>query len=199
MKKSQNWNSQERCPVQILFITGFLLGMILPNILWKTEWHQKTASVMYLLGTFASGNEDRTEYLIQVLKMRGTLYLLGSACGISVFGVPFAISGSIYLGVKTGILLTMSVLQFGFQGGLVGIGLLFPQYLLYIPCILYLYDQSYMQSLRIWKNRGMLSGGVSGYFVRIFLCGGVYLAGILAEAYCNPVILEWLIKKLNIF
>ena len=150
---------------------------------------------MYLLRSFAAGSEAGVEYFLQVLGMRGSVYLLGAACGISVFGVPSAVAGSMYLGIKIGLLLTMSVLQFGFQGGMVGVGLLFPQYLLYIPCIFYLYRQSYEQSMRIWKNRGMLTGGVSRYFLRVFLCGILYLGGMITEAYCNPFILEWLVKK----
>lgn len=168
MKKIPNWYRNTGCPVQILFMAGFLIGMILPDIAWKMEWHQKTISAMYLLRTFAAGSEAGVEYFLQVLGMRGSIYLLGAACGISVFGVPFAVAGSIYLGIKIGLLLTMSVLQFGFQGGLVGVGLLFPQYLLYIPCIFYLYRQSYEQSMKIWKNRGMLSGGVPRYFFTCF-------------------------------
>lgn len=195
MKKNLNWHRNAGCPVQALFLAGFLTGMLLPDILWKMEWHQKTISAMYLLGTLASGSEAGTKYFLQVLGMRGSVYLLGAACGISVFGVPFAIAGSIYLGMKIGLLLTMSVLQFGFQGGLVGVGLMFPQYLFYIPCIFYLYRQSYDQSMRIWKNRGMFPGGTSRYFLRIFLCGILYLTGMVTEAYCNPFILEWLIKK----
>ena len=198
MKKTSKWKRNSGCPVQILFMAGFLLGMILPNILWRMEWHQKTIASIYLLNTFGIGSEEREEYFFQVLKMRGSEYLLGAAGGISVFGVPFAVVGSIYLGVKTGILLTMSILQFGFQGGLIGIGLLFPQYLFYIPCIFYLYRQSYDQSMKIWKNRGMFSGEVAGYFLRITLCGLLYLAGVITEVYCNPYILEWMIKKIGI-
>lgn len=199
MKKNSNWHKNAECPVQVLFMAGFLLGMILPNILWRIEWHQKTIASMYLLGTFAVGSENRTEYFFQVLKIRGSVYLLGAACGISIFGVPFSIAGSVYLGMKTGLLLTMSILQFGFQGGLVGICLLFPQYLLYIPCIFYLYGQSYRQSMRIWKNRGVFPGGTWKYFMRTSLCGILYLLGIIMETFCNPAILEWLLQKLNIF
>ena len=195
MKKNPNWHRKTGCPVQLLFLTGFLTGMLLPDILWKMEWHQKTISAMYLLKTFANGNEAGMEYFLQVLTMRGCVYLLGAACGTSVFGVPFAVAGSIYLGLKVGLILTMSVLQFGLQGGMVGVGLLFPQYLFYIPCIFSLYRQSYDESMRIWKNRGMFPGEISRYFLRIFLCGVPYFAGMITEVYCNPFILEWLVKK----
>ena len=108
-------------------------------------------------------------------------------------------AGSIYLGMKLGLLLTMSVLQFGLQGGLVGAGLLFPQYLFYIPSVFYLCDQSYRQSMKIWKNKGMITGSVSRYFLQVILCGIFYLLGMLTEVYCNPIVLEWLLEKVGIF
>ena len=152
MKKIPNWHRNTGCPVQILFMAGFLIGMILPDIAWKMEWHQKTISAMYLLRSFAAGSEAGVEYFLQVLGMRGSVYLLGAACGISVFGVPFAVAGSMYLGIKIGLLLTMSVLQFGFQGGMVGVGLLFPQYLVYIPCIFYLFRAISTHTIIIYYN-----------------------------------------------
>lgn len=63
--------------MQILFMAGFLIGMILPDIAWKMEWHQKTISAMYLLRSFAAGSEAGVEYFLQVLGMRGSVYLLG--------------------------------------------------------------------------------------------------------------------------
>ena len=95
--------------------------------------------------------------------------------------------------------LTMSVLQFGLQGGLVGAGLLFPQYLFYIPSVFYLCDQSYRQSMKIWKNKGMITGSVSRYFLQVILSGIFYLLGMLTEVYCNPIVLEWLLEKVGIF
>lgn len=102
------------------------MGILLPNILWKLEWRQKTAASLYLIGAFAEKTASGYEYLGEVLKIRGSLYLLAAFCGISVFGVPLAVTGILLMGFQTGILLAMSVLEFGLQGGLIGAGLCFP-------------------------------------------------------------------------
>ena len=175
------------------------MGILLPNILWKLEWRQKTAASLYLIGAFAEKTASGYEYLGEVLKIRGSLYLLAAFCGISVFGVPLAVTGILLMGFQTGILLAMSVLEFGLQGGLIGAGLLFPQYLIYLPCIFYLMNQVYRQSMEIWRSRGLFPEKISEYVVRLFLCGIVYFAGILLEAYCNPVVVEVLMKSLKIF
>ena len=59
--------------------------------------------------------------------------MLAACSGVTIFGMPLAIMGMLAGGVLIGMLLTVSVLQFGLNGGLVGAGLLFPQYLLYLP------------------------------------------------------------------
>ena len=98
-----------------------------------------------------------------------------------------------------GMLLTVSVLQFGLNGGLIGAGLLFPQYLLYLPCMFIGLEQIYSCSKRLWKNRSFSAGQITGYLLRMLLCAALWLAGILLEVYCNPKITEILIKNLKIF
>lgn len=199
MKKRRDIYRKGRLPAGMIFLGGFLLGSILPNILWRMEWNQKTASSLYLIGAFADKTSSDHGYLLQVLKMRGSMYLLGAFCGVSVFGVPLAVIGILITGIQTGILLAMSVLQFGLQGGLIGAGLLFPQYLIYLPCLFYLMKLVYSQSLDIWRSHGLFPAKVSDYIFRVLLCGAVYLAGIFLEAYCNPVVVDILIKSLKIF
>ena len=76
MRKHSDWHRTKGFPVQSLFMAGLVIGIVLPDILWRMEWHQQTLSTMYLLRTFAAGSEDQTEYLLQVVKMRGSVYFL---------------------------------------------------------------------------------------------------------------------------
>lgn len=66
----------------------------------------------------------------------GGLFLLVAGSGLTIFGVLVAVGGMILLGIGMGMLMTMSILQFGFHGGLIGIGLMFPQFIIYVPCFL---------------------------------------------------------------
>ena len=124
---------RKKYPGQFLFGMGFLIGVILPNFIYRTQWRQSTVSSMYLMGIFSGDNS--AEYFWKVLKMRGGIFLLAACSGVTIFGMPLAIMGMLAGGVLIGMLLTVSVLQFGLNGGLVGAGLLFPQYLLYLPCM----------------------------------------------------------------
>ena len=105
----------------------------------------------------------------------------------------------ILLGLGMGMLMTMSILQFGFHGGLIGIGLMFPQFIIYVPCFFAVSKNVYEYSMRIWKNHSSFSGQVSTYIVKMLICAVVLCAGILSEVYCNPVIMKILIQNLKIF
>lgn len=197
MKYETGIYERKKYPGQLLFGMGFLIGVILPNFIYRTQWRQSTASSMYLMGIFSG--ENSAEYFWQVLRMRGGIFLLAACSGVTIFGMPLSIMGMLAGGVSIGMLLTVSVLQFGLNGGLIGAGLLFPQYLLYLPCMFIGLEQIYSCSKRLWKNRSFSAGQISGYLLRMLFCAALCLAGILLEVYCNPKITEILIKNLKIF
>lgn len=186
-------------PAVWIYSGSFLLGILLPNIIWKTAWNQKAAASIYLLSIFAGKDLEEQEYFIQVLKMRASIFILAALCGITVFGVVIAIAGLLGSGLLLGMVLTMSVLEFGIPGCAVGIGLVFPQYIFYIPCMLLLFTEIYRQSLETWKNQGRMAADITGYTGRILLCGLGYSLGILLEIYCNPRVMEFLMKNISIF
>ena len=88
MKK--NRTGTKKFPALILFLLGFLAGNLIPNIIWKAKWQQKTWASVYFLSTFAGKNTGNIEYLKEILKYRGVFYLLNIICGFSVFGAPLA-------------------------------------------------------------------------------------------------------------
>ena len=197
MNHKTEFYERRKYPGQLLFGLGVLVGVILPNFMYRTQWRQSTVSSMYLMGIFSG--ENSTEYFWQVLKIRGGLFLLAVCSGVTVFGIPVAIMGMLAGGVLVGMLLTVSVLQFGLNGGVIGAGLLFPQYLLYLPCLFIGLEQIYECSGKLWKNRSFSAGQITSYLLKMFLCALMCLAGILLEVYCNPKITEILIKNLKIF
>ena len=186
-------------PAVWIYSGSFLLGILIPNIIWKTAWNQKAAASIYLLSIFAGKDLEDQKYFIQVLKMRASIFILAALCGITVFGVVIAIVGLLGSGLLLGMVLTMSVLEFGIPGCAVGIGLVFPQYIFYIPGMLLLFTEIYRQSLETWKNQGRMSADITGYTGRILLCGLGYSLGILLEIYCNPKVMEFLMKNISIF
>lgn len=197
--RKKSYHNRRGFPAFGIFLTGFLAGVLIPNLMWKMEWRQKTASSLYLIGIYADSAGEGTEYLRQVFRMRGSLFLLSAFSGISVFGVPLAVAALLTAGVLTGLLLAVSVLQFGLQGGLVGAALMFPQYLIYVPCLFYFMSLVYRQSLEIWRSRGLIPDKMSGYAVHVFFCGVAYTLGIILEIFVNPKVVEIVLTTLKLF
>lgn len=129
----------------------------------------------------------------------GSLFILSVLCGFSIFGVPLAVAGMLFLGFLIGTVAAMSILQFGFAGGLIGAGLLLPQYLFYIPVWMYLMAQVWELSLGIWRNKGLFPGRCRRYLISAGIALLVYAAGILTECYINPWIAEKLLTFVDFF
>lgn len=198
MENNVNGKKNEM-PVVRLFSIGFLLGILIPNLAWKLEWSQRTIATVYLLSTLVKDDLVGIEYFICVLQKRYTIYFLVVLSGLSVFGVPLAVITAVIFGMQTGLLLTVSVLQFGLNGGLVGAALLFPQYLIYCPGGLILLKRVYDQSMEFWKNRGIFPKQIIYYFIQVILVGILIFIGILLETYVNPSITKMLTKSLKFF
>lgn len=111
--ESRKWKTAGRFPAEILFLTGFLVGNIIPNLIWKMEWKQKTLASFYLIRNFAGKDISGGAYLLEVLRHRGVLFLFLFFCGFTIFGVPLSVAYMLILGMETGLILTLSVLEFG--------------------------------------------------------------------------------------
>ena len=190
---------KRKFPALILFLLGFLVGNLIPNIIWKIKWQQRTWASIYFLSTFAGKNISGMDYLTEILKYRGSFYLLNVICGFSVFGAPLAVVTLLSSGLYTGIIMAASILEFGFAGGIIGIGLLLPQYLIYIPVWGYVTEQEWTMSMQIWRNKGIMAGNTDIYLKKMGIAFVGYLLGNLIECFVNPCIINSILAYIKIF
>ena len=94
-------------------------------------------------------------------------------------------------------MIAVSILEFGLLGGLIGAGLLFPQYLLYIPGWIFLMEQIWEQSMDIWKHRELFPVNKRRYLGKTGISVLLLSGGILAECYLNPWIAEKILDYLK--
>ena len=107
-------------------------------------------------GFFLSDPEFCGERYFRRSIFAGSVTTQGSTLSFSVFLWVYHIWGTAVSGMETGLILTLSVLEFGIYGGVAGAGLLIPQYVIYIPVYFYLAGLVYRQSYDIWKNYGLV-------------------------------------------
>lgn len=155
--------------------------------------------IFYLIRNFAQKDISGGAYFGEILRRRGGFFLLLILCGFTVFGVPLSVVYMLILGLETGMVLAMSVLEFGLYGGLAGAALLLPQYLIYVPVYFWLAGLVYRQSFGIWKNYGLFPAKNLPYLKQVITAFGVYTGGIMAECFLNPWLVEKIIKYLKFF
>ena len=114
--ENRKWKNAGRFPAELLFMTGFFAGNVLPNLIWKMEWKQKTLASFYLIRSFAGKDISGGAYFLEVLRRRGGFFLLLFLCGFTIFGVPLTVAYMLFLGMETGMILALSVLEFGICG-----------------------------------------------------------------------------------
>ena len=107
MKQKLSVNKNRELPAYYLFFIGCVIGIVLPNLIYKMQWKQNTVSALYLMGIYAE--KGSREYFWKVLRMRGGLFLLVAGSGLTIFGVLVAVGGMILLGIGMGMLMTMSI------------------------------------------------------------------------------------------
>lgn len=190
MKKNQ---------MEILFVVGFVLGVVLPNLLWKVELEENGLPGLYLLTRVSRGVPANPEYFFYVLKTRGSLYVLCMLCGLSIFGLPVSIVASVWIGFLMGAVLTVSLLEFGVEGLFLAGVLCFPQYVVYVPVSLSLYQRSFRCSVKCWKNQRLTVQERREYGVFCAVTAGLLAVGMFLESYMNPVLIEMVVDKLHFF
>ncbi|MDO5135668.1 MAG: stage II sporulation protein M [Eubacteriales bacterium] len=198
-KKKMQGKRRGGLPSEILFLAGFFLGTILPNLAWRFQWKEKYMASLGLLLTLSEGETLGMEFFGQVLRLRLPFLCFCILCGFSVFGLPLAILVLVGEGFGTGLVLSVSILQLGLAGGALGAGLLLPHYLLYLPASFYLMGQVGEESLEMWKNKGLFPRKAAAYCGRCLGAGGVYFLGCLLEAWVNPWIVEKILERINFF
>ena len=97
MKQKLSVNKNRELPAYYLFFIGCVIGIVLPNMIYKMQWKQNTVSALYLMGIYAV--KGSREYFWKVLRMRGGLFLLVAGSGLTIFGVLVAVGGMILLGI----------------------------------------------------------------------------------------------------
>ena len=72
--ENRKWKNAGRFPAELLFMTGFFAGNVLPNLIWKMEWKQKTLASFYLIRSFAGKDISGGAYFLEVLRRRGGFF-----------------------------------------------------------------------------------------------------------------------------
>lgn len=183
------------------FAAGILLGFLL-FLSGKQEFISDPCFFgEEILQRFAYSSIYQKAFLGYVLKNRWKLFFLFL---FSAFTGLYPLIAALlfgWCGMSFAIILMTLLYRYGLKGILLLAGMLFPQMLFYIPCMLKgsdLLGQIYRGRRKDTDCEGNPAGGRNrlGTVVGCVLLFGLFLAGTLTESYVNPMVLKKLIKIL---
>lgn len=183
----------------ILFFAGFAAGILFLNLWWSRAGAGLEAEGIRELVSLLEGDWDRKALFLRLLKQRGSLWLLAALSGVTVFGAPLAAASAAVLGGYLGLVITLGLLDLGPKGGLLALGVLFPQYLLYVPGVLWLGMLAWRSSLQGWRSREVPLDLYRSQLWKTGVCLLLCLAGMALEVWVNPDAVRFLANRLHIF
>lgn len=186
-------------PVLLVFVAGLLIGAILPNLFDEAAWKINGLSDLMLLERCLPDSIDSRSLFLYLLGKRGSLLFLTAFLGVSIFGAAAGVVGSAALGGYIGLILSAMLKIGGFRGFLLGLGLLLPQYLLYIPVLLLFFGSCFSMSLNCWKKNQGIWKDYRDYLVTMGVLLAASAAAMALESYVNPWLLAFLLKYLKFF
>ncbi|PXV95997.1 stage II sporulation protein M [Lachnotalea glycerini] len=180
----------------ILFMVSFLSGIVFTNVFGRAYILGVGLMGEYFLLNFQHTQINFSRLFIYVFKERIKLFLLIGILGITNIGIPVISLLFMWLGFSSGVLLSVAILKFGLKGILVCMGGIFPQFLIYIPVILFYSDK--IIDKRFLDKKTLRKQNIIEYI--LFLVIGIIIIsiGVILESYINPFILKSLINLIDL-
>lgn len=176
----------ERQLILYVFCGGVLLGTLLANLL-PGLYLPAASELLTELGELLKGSSDGYPgYFGYLLRVRLIPILTVWLSLFSPYGLECLCVAALWYGLCAGAVLSGAVLIYGIAGLLLFLAAIFPQYIFYILIFLQLITK-YELRLRTRHGRALQLSDEIGF---LLVAAVLFLAGVLLEAYLNPVILR---------
>ncbi len=186
--------------IYILFLTGFIVGMIMPFIKLKQESGQENFWLDNILLYLKYGEIQYGDLLFYVLKKRVLWMVIFILLGLSEKGKYILLGVVGVAGAFSGYYITEFVMAKGILGGILFIISIFPHYLCYgygyVGYLIFL-NQSVKKTKNInhgSQNRIHLRNIEGKKIIKKITPIAVVIIGIVLECYVNPIFLKIFLK-----
>lgn len=109
----------------------------------------------------------------------------------------------VYFGFSIGFLFSIGLMTNGFKGYLMYFVMLLPQYIFYVPVMIYLIIKSTNFCQGLYSKRSRSRGlnlnkqMLVEYFFVLVICLIFTIVGSIVETYINPQLVKWYISAIN--
>lgn len=194
-------NPKEKTSWLFVFMTGFVIGVLLINFWDKSESIQEGLVSIYTIERLKSFEIDSGKFLIYVLEERLKAIFFMTLLATTVAGVVASYAFIGWIGISLGILLTVMTIRFGLKGTFLFAGLVLPQYIIYVPAFMMFVNWCFKLCIRIHfphRNYDTIYGNKKQqflhFFVQLIIIIGVVIIGAFVECYVNPIFLNKIVK-----
>ena len=180
----------------LFFLAGFASGVVF-GCTFGADYRDYAGILSeYYMSRYSYMEPDRKGLFLHLMKERMLpemllLFFVGSVPG------RFMLVGYLsWVGFSLGTTLTLSIIRFGGAGILLCVAAMFPQYFLYVSVWYLLIRKGYKET---GSRGGRYYMSKAGRVGDIIYCLGIFMlqvAGILAETFINPVIVNGILKIL---
>lgn len=180
-------------PIALLLLSGGLTaGVLLSNLCFQDYIRTVGTVGSGFLKRYPSLSINRAELLWYLLRLRLGIVLVLLVLGAYPWGAVAALGYCVWIGFSGGTVMAMAVITGGIRELLYVLAMQLPQALVYLPawCLLY--------RMIIRRNDRTPGGGMPIRRYRILggIVVGLFLAGVLFEAYVNPGLVSRLSSSL---
>lgn len=164
------------------FMLGFLCGIFYTNFVAKNYVTVTGIFHEYFLSQYTQTKMISEDYLWYLIKCRAVPFAVVALSARTRLKKPMVILCLLWTGFSCGVLAVGGVLRMGAFGILLCVAGMLPQFAFYIPGYLVLLWYLYQYPASHWN-------GEKTVFVAVMM-----LAGIVSEAYANPVIVKFFLE-----
>ncbi|MCT4544135.1 MAG: stage II sporulation protein M [Vallitalea sp.] len=186
----------------ILFIVAIVIGSIFANNLSSNKIDEYKLLSNYFITKFPNSNYLNIDLFKFILWKRVKLILGVWILGFTFFEIMINFLLVIYFGFSIGFLFSVGLITKGFKGYMMYLMLLIPQYLFYIPIIIYLIIKSTKFCTNLYHNNKSKRFNINKqmfveYFFVLIICIIFTIIGCIMETYINPQLVKWYISVIN--
>ena len=160
------------------FMPGFILGILYINFFARQSLSGSGMFGLHILEQYRSAAFDAKEYFLYVLKIRALPFLLVTGISFTSFRKISAYVVLVWTGFTSGMLLSMAAMEMGIPGCFFCLAGVLPQMIFYVQAYVVVLWYSLMYPQNKWT--GQKTGFVAGMMV----------AGIMLEAFVNPILVK---------
>lgn len=181
------------------FCVGFLAGFLVMNV-GKSVLVDNTGFFdAYTLYRIRDMTVDQNALFYYVFRKRIMGILAMAVLSTTYLGLAACLGGVFWYGMSAGAFVTVLALRYGIKGVLLAIVCLLPQYLVYVPALLFFLKWAEELYRGIYsRSGGAFAAEDKGFLVKkggqLIAVLGAFAIGCLLEAYINPLLLVGYLK-----